>query len=80
MRWYDENHMDIQTGTAAPGSWLSELLALYPWIAQIIPNPTSLTGGPGGSAPWSVAQALTRGDAANPNTGPFRDSPGGLLP
>jgi hypothetical protein len=64
--------------SAAPASWLSELLAEYPWIGSICPNPTSLTGGPGGSRPWSIAQGLTRGDAATPNTGPFRDSPGGL--
>jgi hypothetical protein len=63
---------------AAPGNWQSELFDEYPWIQDICPNPTSLTGGPGGSAPWSVAQALTRGNAANPNTGPSRNSPGGL--
>jgi hypothetical protein len=67
-----------QAGSAAPGSWLSDLLAEYPWIEDICSNPTSLTGGPGGSAPWSIAQSLTRGDAAMPNTGPLRNSPGGL--
>jgi hypothetical protein len=65
-------------GNAAPDSWLSDLLTEYSWISDICPNPTTLTGGPGGTAPWSIAQALTRGDAANPNTGPFRASPGGL--
>jgi hypothetical protein len=71
-------NLDSQPGASAPGSWLTELLAAYPWIEDLCPNPTSLTGGPGGSAPWSIAQALTRGDAATPNTGPFRNSPGGL--
>jgi hypothetical protein len=71
-------NLDSQPGASAPSSWLTELLTEHPWIADICPNPTSLTGGPGGSAPWSIAQGLTRGDAANPNTGPFRASPGGL--
>ena len=71
-------NLSSQPSTAAPGNWQTELFDEYPWIEDICPNPTSLTGGPGGSAPWSVAQALTRGDAANPNTGPFRNSPGGL--
>jgi hypothetical protein len=65
-------------GSAAPASWLSELLAEHPWIEDICPDPTSLTGGSGSTAPWAVAQALTRGDASNPNTGPFRDTAGGL--
>jgi hypothetical protein len=71
-------NLSSQPAAAAPSSWLAELLAEHPWIGGICPNPTSLTGGPGGSAPWSVAQGLTRGDAATPNTGPFRASPGGL--
>lgn len=71
-------NVDSSPGSAAPLSWRTELFAAYPWLQSVIPDPTSLTGGPSGSAPWSIAQALTRGDAANPNTGPFRDSPGGL--
>ena len=71
-------NLDSQTGSAAPASWLTDLFAEYPWIENICPNPTSLTGGPGGSAPWSIAQALTPGDDASPSTGPLRDSPGGL--
>lgn len=71
-------NVSSQPGSAASATWLSELLTEYPWIEGICPNPTSLTGGPGGSAPWSIAQGLTRGDAATPNTGPFRNSPGGL--
>jgi hypothetical protein len=71
-------NLSSSPSTAAPDAWLTELLAEYPLIERICPNPTSLTGGPGGSAPWSVAQGLTRGDAGAPNTGPFRNSPGGL--
>jgi hypothetical protein len=71
-------NIDSQPGSAAPAAWLSELLAEHPWIGDICPDPTSLTGGAGSTAPWTVAQALTRGDAATPNTGPFRSSPGGL--
>jgi hypothetical protein len=63
--------------TAAPSAWRTELFNEYPWIEALCPDPTSLTGGPGGTHPSSIAQALTRGDAATPNTGPFRDSPGG---
>ena len=68
---------DVQAGAAAPTAWRTDLFAQYPWLEAIVPNPTSLTGGPGGSAPWSVAQGLTRGDAANPSTGPYRNSVGG---
>jgi hypothetical protein len=71
-------NLDSQPSTAAPTSWRDELFVDYPWIKDLCPNPTSLTGGLGGAAPWSLAQNLTRGDAANANTGPFRNSPGGL--
>jgi hypothetical protein len=71
-------NLDNLPNTAAPSAWLTDLVSEYPWISDICPDPTSLTGGPGGTAPWSIAQALTRGDAANPGTGPFRNSPGGL--
>ena len=79
-------NLDSAPGSPAPAEWLTQLQAQYPWITGICPNPTSLTGGPGGSAPWSVAQALTRGDAAvsgtppneSPKVGPFRPGPGGL--
>jgi hypothetical protein len=67
-----------QPASAAPAVWLTDLVSEYSWITDICPDPTSLTGGPGGTAPWSIAQTLTRGDAANPDTGPFRNSPGGL--
>jgi hypothetical protein len=53
----------------APVSWAAELPT---WVTNVVDvTKRSLS-------PWSIAQALTRGDAANPNTGPFRDSPGGL--
>jgi hypothetical protein len=75
--WVD--NLDAVPGDAAPAAWLADLLAEYPWVAGICPNPTSVTGGPNGSAPWSIAEGLTRGDAKDPNTGPHRDSPGGLF-
>jgi hypothetical protein len=53
----------------APASWAAELPT---WVTNVVDvTKRSLS-------PWSIAQALTRGDAATPNTGPFRGSPGGL--
>lgn len=75
-RW--QTNIDSQTGVAAPAHWKTELFTQHPWIEALCPNPTSSTGAPAGAHPSSVAQALTRGDAATPHTGPFRDSPGGL--
>lgn len=68
-------NLNSQPGAAAPAAWNTDLPQ---WVRDVCPDPTSLTGGPGGAAPWSIAQVLTRGDAATPNTGPFRNSPGGL--
>jgi hypothetical protein len=70
-------NIDRQPNVSAPASWLSELLNEYPWISSIVPDPTSPTGGPNGSAPWSVAQSLVK-DGANPSVGPQRKSSGGL--
>jgi hypothetical protein len=42
-------------------------------VKDVVPGITNRA-----SARWSVAQALTHGNAANPNTGPFCDSPAGL--
>lgn len=69
---------DVAVGTAAPSSWKTDLFDEYPWIEDICPDPTSLTGGIGGQVPWKAAQDLTRGSAGSPNTGPNRDSAGGL--
>jgi hypothetical protein len=72
-------NLSSQPSNAAPDTWRDELFAQYPWIEEICPNPTSQTGGPGNSAPWSVAQGLNRGDhATSPSVGPNRNSPGGL--
>jgi hypothetical protein len=71
-------NIDAAPSATAPASWVTDLRSEYPWVTDICPDPTSLTGGPGGSAPWSVAQGLVRGDLANPSVGPNRNSPGGL--
>jgi hypothetical protein len=60
-----DNHL-----SAAPASLNA---ALPQWIRDVVADVTEYS-----SSPWTVAQALTRGDAATPNTGPFRSSPGGL--
>lgn len=73
-------NVDSQPNAVAPSSWLTELSNQYPWISDYVPNPTSLTGGMNGAAPWSVAQSLTRGDATNPSVGPNRAGKAGLLP
>ena len=66
-------------GTAAPTTWRDQMFAEQPWMEDFVDDPASLTGGLGGVAPWTLASQLTRGDAATPNTGPNRNSPGGQL-
>ena len=73
---------DVQVGVAAPGSWLTELFAAYPWMEAICPNPLSQTGA-GGAHPSSIAQALQPGDVSTATTntcGPRRTTGGGLMP
>ena len=57
-------NLDSQPGAAAPAHWKTELFAQYPWIEQICPDPTSLTGGIGGVPPWRVAENLQPGSVA----------------
>jgi NPCBM-associated, NEW3 domain of alpha-galactosidase len=69
IRWY--TNVKDRSSQKAPASWKNELPA---WILAITPNPTDRA-----TQPWKIGEAMTRGDAANPTTGPFRDSSGGLL-
>jgi hypothetical protein len=68
FRWY--TNVQNNSGQLAPSSWADDLPS---WITDIV-DPTKRS-----NSPWSIAEGLTRGDAQNPNTGPFRDGPGGLL-
>ena len=70
-------NLDSQPSAAAPAPGGMSCLRSILGSRHLCPNPTSLTGGPGGSAPWSIAQALTRGDAATPEHGAVPQQSGG---
>ena len=60
---------------AAPTNWKTELFTEYPWLEAICPDPTSLTGAPGGASPWSIGQVdLPRGRRHNGHPSELRAS------
>jgi hypothetical protein len=69
IQWYVPSLIFNNWQQQAPASWAAELPS---WVTSLV-DPTKRS-----NTPWGIAQNLTRGDAANPNTGPFRNSPGGL--